>query len=238
MEKSVYVFSPIKSRRAFEQVADNIKQMIFKGAFKPNDRLPTEQSLAQQFEVGRQSIREALRQLELSGFVRIHKGGGGGAFVSNEVNFTIRDLFLDSFQMHNASLEDLTLCRIEVERLVLNHVLDNIDDGELKALRENIAEAQALIDSGKSALEANVRFHKLLARASKNFAYEVIMECIMAVHKYFLLKYEPSLETSKNVLLSHMEILDAVESRNRELAQSLFESHLLDVQRRLIDETS
>ncbi len=238
MERNAHIFSPIKSRRAFEQVADNIKQMIFKGAFKPNDRLPSEQSLAQQFDVGRQTIREALRQLELSGFVRIQKGGGGGAFVNNEVNFTIRDLFLDSFQMHNASLEDLTLCRIEVERLVINHVLDNIDEEDLKDLKKNIAEGQALIDSGKSALEANVRFHKLLARASKNFAYEVIMECIMAVHKYFLLKYEPSLETSKNVLLSHVKILDAISSGDRDLAQSLFESHLLDVQHRLKGESS
>jgi DNA-binding FadR family transcriptional regulator len=194
------IFPPIKSRRAFEDVSAHIKELIFQGVLKPGDRLPSEHELSQRFNVGRQTTREALRLLELSGFVRIQKGGGGGAFINDTINTTIQDLFLDAFRMQHASLRDLTAARIEVERLVLDHALSQISPDDLAALRDNVTEAQALIDAGRPATESNVQFHKLLARASKNFAYEIIMDCIMAVHLNFLVDNEPGLQTSRGVV--------------------------------------
>jgi len=58
------VFTPLKNPRTFEEVSNRIKKLIFDGVFKPGDKLPPEIEIAQQFNVGRQSIREALRILE------------------------------------------------------------------------------------------------------------------------------------------------------------------------------
>ena len=57
------LFGPIKSERTFERVSTRIKGLILEGALKPGDRLPSENELAQQFGVSRQTIREALRIL-------------------------------------------------------------------------------------------------------------------------------------------------------------------------------
>ncbi len=73
--------SPYKKRRAFEEIANNIKELISKGYLKPGDRLPPETEIARQFDVGRNTIREALRILELSGFVKIQMGGKGGPLI-------------------------------------------------------------------------------------------------------------------------------------------------------------
>lgn len=62
-------FRPIENKRIFELVADEIREAIFSGTFKPGDRLPSERELSQQMKVGRPIIREALRVLELAGFV-------------------------------------------------------------------------------------------------------------------------------------------------------------------------
>jgi DNA-binding transcriptional MocR family regulator len=71
------LFTPIESKRTFEEISSKVKTLIFDGTLKPGDRLPSELELAKQFGVGRQSVREALRLLELSGFVSIQKGYGG-----------------------------------------------------------------------------------------------------------------------------------------------------------------
>ena len=65
------IFTPLKGKRAFEEVSSQIKKLVFEGVLKPGDRLPSETELAVRFNVGRQTIREALRILELSGFITV-----------------------------------------------------------------------------------------------------------------------------------------------------------------------
>ena len=79
------LFSPIKSKRTFEEVSGKIKTLIFDGVLKPGDRLPSEIELARQFMVSRQTIREALRILELSGFIKVQKGGSGGPLIKDTI---------------------------------------------------------------------------------------------------------------------------------------------------------
>jgi GntR family transcriptional regulator, transcriptional repressor for pyruvate dehydrogenase complex len=68
----------VPSLRTFEQVANHIRKKILSGALKPGDKLAPERDMAKQFEVGRNAIREALRDLESKGIVRLEKGRGGG----------------------------------------------------------------------------------------------------------------------------------------------------------------
>ena len=77
-------FGPYKPPRAFQEIADQIKKAILDRKLKPGERLPSERELAEQFQVGRLTIREALRSLETSGIITIRKGSGGGAFVRRE----------------------------------------------------------------------------------------------------------------------------------------------------------
>ena len=92
---SKIIFTPIKSKRTFEEISFEIKRLIFKGILKPNDKLPSEIELARQFNVGRQTIREALRLLELSGFISIQKGSTGGPIIEDTIFNTISNSFLD-----------------------------------------------------------------------------------------------------------------------------------------------
>ena len=230
------MFEPIKNTRAFEQVATQIKERIFSGQLIPGDRLAPEAQLAADFNVGRQTVREALRLLEMSGFIATQKGGGGGAFINDAIQGTIRDLFLDAFRMKKGSMEDLTLARIQVERNVLDLAMENFDESDAQKLKCNIAEARKRIDQGQTATEINVQFHKLLAQASKNFVYVIIMECIMAVHGRFLMQKEPSLETSSLVVDAHENIILAILDHNAGLAHKLFKEHLIEVRKRLEQE--
>ena len=53
------LFKPIESKRAFEEVAEQVKGLIYSGTLKPGDKLPCERELAAQFNVARMVVREA-----------------------------------------------------------------------------------------------------------------------------------------------------------------------------------
>ncbi len=62
-------FKPVRQGRISEEIAQQLKESILLGLFKPGDRLPSERDLAEQFRVSRVVIREALRALENLGFI-------------------------------------------------------------------------------------------------------------------------------------------------------------------------
>jgi DNA-binding FadR family transcriptional regulator len=227
------MFSPVKSRRTFEEVAISIKELVFDGVLKAGDKLPSENQLAQEFSVGRQTIREALRLLELSGFIRIQKGGSGGARIKNTILSRIRDLFLDAFRMGEIPLRELTQARLEIEKIVLRYAMMHADEADIAALRDNVVEARDRINRNMRATEENFAFHTLLARASKNRILLVAVESIMAVHANFISRVGFDFEVSRNVVDFHEKILEAIETKDMDRAHRLFEAHMLDVEARL-----
>ena len=75
-------FKPIRPVRVSDEVFEQLKQSILLGHFKAGERLPTERDLAEEFQVSRVAVREALRNLENTGFVSTRQGATGGAFVT------------------------------------------------------------------------------------------------------------------------------------------------------------
>ena len=67
-------FSAITPHRAFEDIADQIRGLVASGRLRPGDRLPPERELAALFNVSRNTLREALRALELAGMIEARKG--------------------------------------------------------------------------------------------------------------------------------------------------------------------
>jgi GntR family transcriptional regulator, transcriptional repressor for pyruvate dehydrogenase complex len=139
------LFKPLRSTRAFEEVSNRVKQLILKGVLKPGEKLPSEGQLATQFGVGRQTIREALRVLELSGFIDVQRGGAGGPTIKNTILATVSKALADAIQMESITLDELTLARVEIERCVLIQVMKNAGAEDLAVLKANVQKAKSKI---------------------------------------------------------------------------------------------
>lgn len=226
MEKKTVYFNPIKNKRIFDEISTEIKKLIIEGIFKPGDKLPSESEIAKQFNVGRQTVREALRLLELSGFLTVHKGGGGGSIITNTIFNTISKSFLDAVQMKNISAADLTVARTEIEKLVICHAVKNATDEDFAVLNENISKGSKKIELGVQAFEENIDFHILLSKTSKNGVFVIVVESIMAIVSDFLSRIPQTLEISNKVLNEHKCIVDALAERNKERAIELMDEHL------------
>ncbi|MFO7785377.1 MAG: FadR/GntR family transcriptional regulator [Thermodesulfobacteriota bacterium] len=227
------LFEPVKNRRIFEEVSSRIKELIFDGALKVGDKLPSETQLAQQFGVGRQTIREALRLLESSGFIDVNRRGSAGPVIKDTILKKVSALFLDSFRMKKIDLAQLTLARLEIEKNVLRYVCENITESEIRQLRKNIAQSRQKLAKEIIPTEENIVFHKLLAAASKNQVFVIVVESLMAIVADSLTRIGPDLKTSHNVVAYHDRILQAIVDRDLEKAADLLESHLLEVKSRL-----
>ncbi len=213
---------PFKKKRTFEEVADEIKKLVFRGLLKPGSKLPSEFELARQFTVGRQTIRESLRLLEMSGFITIRPGAMGGAVVADTIIETLTRSFLDTFEMGNIRAGEITAVRRAVEKAILSHVVDNGTEADIATLRENVLTAR----TKKEGLE-NVQFHNALARATRNQVFVTLMQLLMAVVANLTVRFPRSEEYSAQANRIHEEIVTAIADKRKDDALVLLEKDLL-----------
>lgn len=224
------LFEPIKSKRAFEEISFKIKQMIFDGILKPGDSLPTEVGLAHQFNVSRQTIREALRLLELSGFISVRKGGFGGPTIENTIFDSIKNSYIDAIQMKSISITDLTFARLEIENVILAGAIDNADEKDMEKLRQNVLQAKEQLENNIMPRPLCLAFHKLLAQASKNQTFTLFSESIITIITGFLSRFEPNPDYMRRIVDDHAELFEVIRARDKEKALILMRRHLKEVE--------
>jgi GntR family transcriptional repressor for pyruvate dehydrogenase complex len=233
MKQASVLFSPLKNKRAFDEVCQEIKELVLKGTIKPGEKLPSEAHLAAQFQVSRQTIREALRLLELSGFVTIMRGANGGPVVKDTLLNRINSLFLDAFRMRNISIQELTQARLGIEKMILESVIDNATESDINKLEQNLAHAKERIAGRQLATDTNLEFHRLLAKASKNQVFYIVMGSIHAVERDYLISCQSDLETSSFAVICHQDILDALKDKDLDRALSVLQKLILHLNEKL-----
>jgi len=80
-DRSQPQFAPIRTKRVFEEICEQVRREMAAGSLRPGDKLPPERELATKLGVSRAAVREALRSLEIAGVVGLQKGARGGAFI-------------------------------------------------------------------------------------------------------------------------------------------------------------
>ncbi|MCX7857498.1 MAG: FadR family transcriptional regulator [Deltaproteobacteria bacterium] len=219
-------FNPIVRKRTFEVVSEEIKRLILNGDLKVGDKLPSESELAKRFNVGRQTIREAMRLLELSGYIRVEKGLGKGAVVVDTVMNTFSKLFLEAFLMKKIDIHDLTVARVEIEKIMMKYVLENITSEDIQTLEENLKISKDRIKNKIQPFNENIEFHKLLAKISKNSVFILVIELIMAVVSDFRSQVQLPLSFPKKNISDHERIVEALKKGDGKEVKSILEEHL------------
>lgn len=142
---------PARTKRPTE-VTTALREAIVTRRFAPGERL-TEEGLAQQYGVSRVPVREALRSLEVEGFVRI--APYSGTFVA---------------ELNESEAEDLLSVRASLEVLCARQAAQRRSQEDIDAMQATIAAAAAAIaaEAFNDLVALNGRFHLLLAEASRN----------------------------------------------------------------------
>jgi GntR family transcriptional repressor for pyruvate dehydrogenase complex len=208
-------FVPIVPQRAFEDIAGQIQELVAKGKLKPGDRLPPERELSVRFNVSRNTLREALRALELSGVIEMRKGASGGAFIMPGNPDVIVNGLSNLYHLGSITPADLTEARIWIESLVVRIACERATDADIQALEDNVNEAVRAEKAGD--IERRVilhrRFHTLLGEITGNPIVRIIMESVMEVLGQFIKVLGPTQNmgtvASRRRLLKHLRTRDA-----------------------------
>lgn len=229
-------FRPIRTRRAFEEICQRIREQLALGVLKPGDKLPPERDLAQQLGVSRNVLREALRSLEMAGVLRLQKGVKGGAFIQEGDTSRMNDVMRDMLSLGSISLRELSEARIHVLDLVVRLACANARQIDLQALEANIERTELATREGRllDRVECTREFYKLLALATGNKVIAMIMDSVTEIHLRFVYaKVASSGAATPRLVERRRQFLSALCARNVSAATRLMRSHLESVQRML-----
>jgi GntR family transcriptional repressor for pyruvate dehydrogenase complex len=222
---------PIKRVKLYEEVAARIRGLIASGELGPGQALPSERKLAEQFRVGRAVIREAIRQLEVSGLVESRHGGGN--YVRE---ITVEHLVAPIASVLNGMVplrEELMDARLFFEPQIAREAAARATPEDLRRLQEAISRQEERVAGGSSGAEEDAEFHELLASATHNTVVERVMEVIDGLLEDSQARLFRSVERSEISLEGNRRILEAVARHDQEAAQTAMVKHLEDIARNL-----
>lgn len=223
------IFRPLKTKRTFREISDQIKNLVYSGVFKPGDRLPSEREMAKQFSAGRMAVREALRVLEDSGFVSIKQGSRGGAFIELIGTKVVKRSISDFIRLGNVTVTELTEARIAIELSVVEYAVKRITEPELEDLKLNILNTLQLGKEGAETTGSNVNFHILLAQSAKNSIFETVLAGILDIYVSFLEQWNVDRKFRVHHVDEHREIYEALRERDIVKLKSRVKDHILSI---------
>jgi DNA-binding FadR family transcriptional regulator len=174
-------FTPARPRRAIEEITSQIQRMIEDGALQPGDKLPAERVLAAQLQVSRNTLREALRMLEITGVLTLRKGASGGSFVAAPSAQPSRDQRIGPLALTDFSVADLTNAIRAVTIMLLQEALPAYTEADLAAMEANIKRAELVDDDPRQRSELMIQFYHLLAEASGNSVLVVLTDVLISM---------------------------------------------------------
>lgn len=201
-----------------EMVFESLREAIIHGRLKPGERL-MEIQLAEEMGVSRTPVREAIRKLELEGFVVMVPRKG--AYVAG---ISVKDI-VDVFEV-----------RAALEGLAAGLAAERITEEELEELERTLVKTS--VGSGddiNKIIEGDSSFHEIIYKASRNQRLvQIITHLKEQIHRFRMTSLSQPGRT-KLALDEHKKIVEAISDRNVELAQSLASEHVENAEQSLLN---
>ncbi len=202
-----------------ELVFESLREAIISGWLPPGERL-MEIQLAEEMGVSRTPVREAIRKLELEGLVLMIPRKG--AYVSGVSLKEVSDVFE---------------IRLALEGLAAELATNRITDEELENLERYlviIAEGIENKDLNK-VIEMDTDFHTLLYQASRNERLSQIINNLREQIQRFRTTSLASPGRMQSALEEHSRLVEAISSRDSELARRLAQEHIENAENSLME---
>lgn len=220
-----------KKVSAVSQVFDNIINEIIEGQLRPGDRLPTESELSEKYHIGRNSVREAIKQLQAFGILYIRRADG--TFVSENYNQKMLDPLLYSLILQDHDWRYFVQLRSAMEIGVMCLAIDSDRREESVARLEELVcsmekEVKRARPSVDRLLELDLAFHETISSAVSNPMVDSVTNYIARLtvpsRRATTRKWLKDKNENRFVDL-HCQIVDVLKTRDKSRIEEVVEAH-------------
>lgn len=217
-----------RSEKVSERLARRLANDIVSSHLAPGTRLPTEAALATSFGVGRGSVREALRMLELNGLIELRTGAHGGPVVTRPTTSDLGRTLSLYLQAVGATLRDLTETRLALEPWMAGLAAEHRVEGAEAALREVVDLDESQIADDATWLRMSVRFHDVVATLSGRPMLDDFTLALMKIHSDRVHGHmlDADMRTRLAVHAVHRGIAEAIIAGDAATAERAMREHL------------
>jgi GntR family transcriptional repressor for pyruvate dehydrogenase complex len=214
-------------RKAYEQVADQLRALIMSGELAPAQRLPSEAALAAQFGVSRPTIREALRELSALSLIRTTKGANGGSFVTVPTADHISEFLSANIgllsQTEHVALDEFLEARKLLEVPAARLAAHRCTDTDLERLRAAIPDRPL---EREEQFIYNKDFHSRLLEASGNTLLLICAQPVFSVLQTSLKRSTLPRRFHDRVNNDHRALVAALEAHDEDAVAQQMTEHL------------
>ena len=173
---------PSKRVRVSDSVLEQLLEALRDGTLSPGERLPTESELSRHLQVGRSSVREALRVLAVIGLIETRPGRGAYVLRKAEGILPLAGSSLAlAVHLERVALQNLFEVRELIEGRSAELAAERATEETLAEIDRCTRQVEREVSSGKTYYDANAAFHIAIARASQNY---VLLESVRQMHGY------------------------------------------------------
>lgn len=218
-------FKPIKQFRISEEVLSQLKESILLGKFKSGEKLPSERELTDEFQVSRGVIREAIRALEITGFVELRQGPTGGAFITDLSFDHVGNAFLDLFLANKVSIPELADVRYYLEPEVARLAALNATGEDKKRLIAAQEDEFLTVATTVDRITQLQKVHHVIAESCQNHFYEAISKSMLQLTFEVVEAVDPD-HDALHEQGEHKQIIDAILDADAEAARLAMKTHM------------
>lgn len=210
-----------------EVVAQAIVHDIVREGLQPGDRLASEAEMMEQYDVGRGSLREALRILELNGLVSLKPGPGGGPVVES-VNPTVLGRMLTLYlHVSGATYQELVDARLALEPTCAALAAKLSTPEERAALAKLGEQAHAVDLNDDAAYRAmSNEFHGAVVAMSGNRILELLAQSMMEIFDAHIARATRDAPTRMAAPHEHDAVIEAIVAGDAAAAEAEMREHM------------
>ena len=228
------IFQDIRKAPLSKVVMTRIKNAILNGQLKFEDKIPTERELAAGFNVSRNMVREAIRALEIAGYLEIRQGPKGGAFVREFTPDRLSEGFLDYYLANKLTIKEMNDVRLHIEPEVARLAAGN-NDSDMGLQLKKAVENEYMAGPIDERVTSLTNFHLALAAMCGNFFYEIIINVLVAITKEIVIAGYREGDMVVHGTGQHNYILKAVLNGESDKAAKAMRDHLTEFSFGVID---
>lgn len=216
------------NKTLYGQIADILRERIMSGEFKPGDILPSERELAEEMQVSRIPVREAMKSLEYLGVVKQIRGKGvlvQTADLSNILK-VVGPLVTTITPQILLNLFDFRLA-------IAAQAAKLATEAEIKTLQEILEVQKTAVENNQMSEEMSFEFHLRLMQASHNEVIATVSLFLSELQRQSRHLTLWNKVRREDAYCEHKKVFEAIKNHDSELAFQIMKNHLLEAKEQL-----